>query len=201
LAAVLAHQWQWHHVAITTIAMTSHRADYGLRFATPFQDVVETNAESFAIDKVWIYGIIRRESAFKLDARSQVGASGLMQLMPATARQQAKKIGIGPPDANYLLTPEGNIRLGSSYLSDMLRQFDGVQALATAAYNAGPRRVEKWIPENKPMPMDAWIDSLPYTETREYVKAVMAYTTIFEWRLKESVTRLSERMGEQVPAK
>lgn len=201
LAAVLAHQWQWHHVAITTIAMTSHRADYALRFATPFQDVVETNAESFAIDKVWIYGIIRRESAFKLDARSEVGASGLMQLMPATARQQAKKIGIDPPDANYLLTPEGNIRLGSSYLSDMLRRFDGVQALATAAYNAGPRRVDKWIPETKSMPMDAWIDSLPYTETREYVKAVMAYTTIFEWRLKESVTRLSERMGEQVPAK
>lgn len=197
LAAVMAYNWQWYHNAITTIARTTHRSDYQLRFPTPYKDLVKENAERFDIDASWIYGIIRRESAYRIDANSFVGATGLMQLMPATARIQAKKLGMGRIDRSYLLTPEGNIHLGSAYLNNMLRRFSGIHAPATAAYNAGPRRVEKWLPDEK-MPMDAWVDSIPYKETREYVKAVMAYATIFDWRLYESAKRISDRMGESI---
>ena len=197
LAAVMAYNWQWYHNAITTIARTTHLNDYQLRFPTPYKDLVKQYAAQFDIDVSWIYGIIRRESAFKLDAASGVGATGLMQLMPATARIQARKMGMGRIDRDFLLTPEGNIQLGSSYLDDMLRRFSGTHALATAAYNAGPRRVEKWLPDDE-MPMDVWVDTIPYKETREYVKAVMAYATIFDWRLYESSKRISERMGKSV---
>lgn len=197
LAAVMAYNWQWYHNAIITIARTTQLNDYQLRFPTPYQDLVKQFAEKFDIDVSWIYGIIRRESAFKLDAASSVGATGLMQLMPGTARIQAAKLGIGKIDGSFLLTPEGNIQLGSSYLDDMLRRFTGRHALATAAYNAGPRRVEKWLPDEE-MPIDAWVDTIPYKETREYVKAVMAYATIFDWRLFESSKKITERMGKTV---
>jgi len=197
LAAVMSYNWQWYHNAIITIARTTHLNDYQLRFPTPYKDLVQQFAEKFDVDVSWVYGIIRRESAFKLDAESGVGATGLMQLMPGTAKIQARKLGLAGVDRNFLLTPEGNIQLGSSYLDDMLRHFSGTHALATAAYNAGPRRVEKWLPDVV-MPMDVWVDTIPYKETREYVKAVMAYATIFDWRLFESTKKISERMGKTV---
>ncbi|MFV2058561.1 MAG: transglycosylase SLT domain-containing protein, partial [Thiohalomonadales bacterium] len=172
LAAVMAYNWQWYDNAIVTVARTGHRADYKLRFPTPHKDTFQVYAQTYGIDISWMYGVARRESAFKVDARSRVGALGLMQLMPGTARLQSRQLGINKPKMSDLLQPESNIKLGGAYLHQMLLRFEGSQAIATAAYNAGPARVRKWIPSKSGMPIDVWVDTVPYKETREYVRAV-----------------------------
>ncbi len=194
-AAILAHEWQWYDNAILTVARTGHRSDLDLRFPTPYKEVIFLNAQTYNIDPSWIYGVTRRESAFNVIARSNAGALGLMQLMPGTARWQSKKLGLDRPSINEILTLDQNILLGSAYLNQMLTKFSGNQVLATAAYNAGPNRVLKWLPdEGSSVAADVWVDTLPYKETREYVRAVMAYATIFDWKLKEQITPLKERM-------
>jgi len=193
-AALLADQWGWHSNAILTIAKTSHRRDYDLRFPMPYRDLVFVNAETHGIDPSLIFGVARRESAFRTDARSSVGALGLMQLMPGTARMESKRLGRHKMSQKEILEADNNILLGSSYLNRMLERFGGNQALATAAYNAGPRRVDSWIPESVPVSSDIWVDTLPFKETRSYVRAVMAYSTIFNWKLDEKITPLTARM-------
>lgn len=192
-AALLAHEWQWHDNAILTVAKTRHRTDLGLRFPTPYRDLVFLNAETYDLDPSLIYGVARRESAFKIDARSGAGALGLMQLMPSTARYQSRLLGVSRPSNADLLTSDKNIFLGSAYLNNMLRRFDGNQVLATAAYNAGPNRVDRWIPEFG-VSADIWVDTMPIRETRDYVRAVMAYSIIFNWKLDGEVKTLKTRM-------
>lgn len=195
LAAILAHEWEWHDNAIFTVAKTRHRKDLDLRFPTPYRDLIFNTAENYGLDPEWIYGVARRESAFNVVARSSAGAMGLMQILPSTARIQSKSLGLGSPSYSDLLNSDRNILLGSSYLNKMLKRFSGNQVIATAAYNAGPNRVSKWLPKqgNKISP-DVWVDTIPYKETREYVRAVMAYATIFDWKLNQSITPLRERM-------
>ena len=136
------------------------------------------------LDVSWLFAIARQESAFAVNARSGAGARGLMQLMPATARQTAKKIGLKPAK-NSLYDPEYNITLGSNYLSMMYKRFGSNRALATAAYNAGPRRVKGWIKSSPALPIDVWIETIPYDETRGYVKNVLAFDVIYQHRLGE----------------
>jgi len=193
-AAILAHQWGWHSNAILTIAKTSHRSDYDLRFPMPYRDLVFINAQTHGIDPSLIFGVARRESAFRTDARSSVGALGLMQLMPGTARMESRRLGRHKMSRKEILEADNNILLGSSYLNRMLERFGGNQALATAAYNAGPGRVDSWIPEAAPVSSDIWVDTLPFKETRSYVRAVLAYSTIFNWKLDEKITPLTARM-------
>ncbi|MDQ4147883.1 MAG: lytic transglycosylase domain-containing protein, partial [Pseudomonadota bacterium] len=145
-----------------------------------------------------IYGIMRRESAFAAKAVSPSGALGLMQLLPGTAAFTAHKFGLSAPTGNEIFDPKRNIELGSAYLSDMLRRFSGNQALATAAYNAGPERVETWLPEKDALPTDAWVENIPYYETRDYVKAVLAYAAVYESKLGEDPMPLAKRM-EPIP--
>lgn len=197
-AALLAHDWGWHYNAIITVAQTAHRSDYDLRFPTPYRELVLGNADSNGISPSLIYGIARRESAFRPTARSSVGALGLMQLMPGTARLESRLLGRQRPSYSEILDEENNILLGSSYLKRMLERFGGNNALATAAYNAGPRRVDSWIPKSDTIPSDIWVDTLPFKETREYVRAVLAYATIFDWRLDQKITRISSRMFDVI---
>jgi soluble lytic murein transglycosylase len=194
LAAVLAHEWQWHDNAIVTVAKANYFKDLDLRFPTPFEETIRMNAQTYDLNPSWIYGVMRRESAFNVTARSSAGALGLMQLMPHTARLTSRLLGLSKPSTSDILTSEQNILLGSAYLHRMLNKFDGNLVLATAAYNAGPNRVKQWLPKNNSIPADIWIETLPYKETREYVRAVMAYSTIFEWKLDEDITPLRERM-------
>ena len=194
IAALLAYEWEWYDNAIITVAKTGHMADLELRFPTPFKDLVYMNAQTYGLDPSWIYGVTRRESAFNAHARSSAGALGLMQLMPSTARFQSKQLGLSRPSVSDILSTEQNLLLGSAYLNYMLTKFSGNQVLATAAYNAGPNRVLQWLPKDGLMPADLWIDTLPYRETREYVRAVMAYATIFDWKLKQQITPLHKRM-------
>ena len=197
-ATIISHDWGWHHNAITTIAKTSHRKDYDIRFPTPYRDLIFDNADNHGVDASLIYGVARRESAFHENARSSAGALGLMQLMPGTARLESKRLGRKRPSRNDILAAETNIFLGSSYLNRMLERFGGNQALATAAYNAGPRRVDRWIPKEEAVSSDIWVDTLPFKETREYVSAVLAYSTIFDWQLEKKTTLISSRMYSEI---
>ena len=191
IAASLAHQWQWHDYAIRTIAKGKYYDDLGIRFPMPFTNQVEKYASKRKLEPAFVYGIIRRESAFNPQARSPVGARGLMQLMPATAKEVSKNLNLKSPTRSDLYRPAFNINLGSKYIADMLSKFSGHRALASAAYNAGPHRVKAWLPEDSELPADVWVDTIPFTETREYVRAILAYTALFEWKRTQNPTRLS----------
>jgi len=128
------------------------------------------------------------------DARSGVGALGLMQLMPHTAREVSRSLGLARPQPRDLLEPERNIRLGTGYLRRMLDRFGGNEVLATAAYNAGPNRVQAWLPDKGRVAPDVWIEQIPFRETRDYVRAVLAYATVFDWKLHGKPKPVSQRM-------
>lgn len=193
-ASKIAQAWNWHDRAIFTMGKTRYRDDIELRFPMHLNKKVFNWSSQRNIDPAWTYAIIRRESAFMPDARSSVGAMGLMQLMPNTARQVAKQFKIRYRGRNSLLATNTNISLGTGYLEKMLGKLNRQQVLATAAYNAGPHRVSKWLPERHNMDAIRWIETIPYTETREYVSNVLAYMVIYEHLMNRPVTRLRHRM-------
>lgn len=194
-AAKLASRWQWHDSAIKTVAKTSHRTDYDLRFPMPYKKLVFKNAKLKNLDPSVIYSVMRRESLFDPGAGSPVGALGLMQLMPRTAKQVAKSMGLKRPRKNDILKIENNINFGTQYFKKVMSKFDNNTALAAAAYNAGPYRVKKWLPENNVMEADLWVETIPFNETRKYVKAVLAYSSIFDKALGKD-TKISSRMDD-----
>lgn len=194
-AATLASKWQWHDSAIRTVARTEHRSDYSLRFPMPYKQQVMAHAEERKLDPSLIYGVMRRESLFDPLARSSVGALGLMQLMPSTARNVASSLGMKRPRTIDILSVENNIRFGTHYLSTVMNRFDNNVALAAAAYNAGPSRVKSWLPRDETMSADLWVETVPFKETRNYVQAVLAYSTVFDRSLGKQ-TLMSSRMGD-----
>ena len=194
-AATLASKWQWHDSAIRTVAKTPHRSDYSLRFPMPYRQQVMQHAEARELDPALIYGVMRRESLFDPLARSSVGALGLMQLMPSTARRVAKSLGMKRPRKSDILRVENNIRFGTAYLRTVMNRFDNNVALAAAAYNAGPGNVKRWLPKNSIMSADLWVETVPFKETRNYVQAVLAYSTVFDKSLGRS-TLMSSRMND-----
>ena len=200
LAANLADQWGWHDRAIATAAKAKYWSDLSLRFPIAHRSLIEQNAQQQKIDPALIYGVIRQESAFMEDARSRVGAMGLMQLMPGTAKMTSRKLGMRYPGQKRLLQAQDNIHLGTAYLRKMLDRYDNSPVLAAAAYNAGPHRVKRWLPEKK-LPASLWLLRIPFQETHGYVQRVLAYATVFDWRDKRPVTRLSARMPDVNPAK
>ncbi len=193
-ASKLAQLWGWYEQSILTMASTSHRDDLPLRFPLLFKDEVLALSARKGLEAAWTYGVIRRESAFTTDARSSRGAVGLMQLMPATAKRISRSEKVRYRGSRTLLQPETNLKLGTGHLAKMLKRFDDQTVLATAAYNAGARRVKKWLPENTAMEADRWIETIPYKETREYVSNVLAYTVIYSNRLGHEEQRLDQRM-------
>lgn len=192
--AVLASEWQQHSQAIRSLAKAQRWNDIELRFPIAHKGPIIQSADKNKIDPAWVYGVIRRESAFSRDAKSSVGAVGLMQLMPKTAKYIGRKIGVKKTSYKDLIKAENNIQLGTAYLSYLADKFNGNRVLATAAYNAGPRRVDSWLPKRGSIPADQWIDSIPFTETRNYVKAVLEYTAIFNSLLNKRYDRLKDQM-------
>lgn len=144
------------------------------------------------MDVSLLYALARQESAMYERAQSPVGASGLMQLMPATAADTAQKLGEIPPSPNALTNAETNVRLGSAYIKGLLDQYDGNRVLATAAYNAGPGRVRKWRRESSGQPVDLWVENIPYKETRNYVQNVLVFNAIYQDRLNRPVNFLTD---------
>ena len=198
-AAKLAEQRGWHDRAIFALARTGYWDDLELRFPLEHAELVEENASRQGIDDAWVFAVMRQESAFMNNARSHAGAMGLMQLMPATARNVARKVlRQAPPRRHELLEPDTNIALGSAYLRQVKNKLGGSMVLATAAYNAGPHRVTGWLPE-KTLPADIWIELVPFAETRGYLRRVLAYMVIYEKRMGKDPTRLAERLHPVPP--
>lgn len=181
-AGQLAKQWHWYDRMLTTAIKGGLYRDTTLRFPLAFRQQVVTAAEKAALDPAWIYGIMRQESHFMTDAKSNVGALGLMQLMPATARLLLKVLHF---DLNEnILDAQINIQLGSRYLKDLYARYDSNIAAATAAYNVGPSRVDKFLPFYKEVGEDVWVEILPWQETRNYVKSVLLNMAIYKMQLK-----------------
>ena len=182
-AAQAATQWGWHRQAIQAAIATSHWDDLDLRFPVAYPELILVQARAADVDPGWLYAIARQESAFMPDARSSAGALGLLQVMPRTARITARKYGIPYKRSRELLDPATNVRIGSFYLGEMLERFDRNRVLASAAYNAGPQRVHRWLKDIPANPADIWIESIPLAETRNYVQNVMVFSYIYGVRL------------------
>ncbi len=194
-AAILAHKWGWLDRAILTLAKTSYRDDLSLRFPIAHKNTVIKFSKKAKIDPAWAMAVIRRESAFAPDARSHVGARGLMQLMPRTARSVARTLKTRLRGTRQLYKADFNIHLGTTYLKLELNKFSGHKALATAAYNAGPNRVKQWLRAHKSKKAaDIWIESIPFKETRNYTRAVLTYMAIYERRMGLKPKRISDRL-------
>lgn len=184
-AARVAQNWGWYEQSIQTLLDSDRWDDLRIRFPLAYHDTFLSESKAADIPVTWSLAIARQESAFMPDARSTAGALGVMQLMPATARITADSFGIDYRDTNDLKDPVTNISLGTAYLGQMFRRFDNNRILASAAYNAGPRRVEKWIEKNG-SDFDVWIETLPFSETRNYVENILFFSVIFAYRLDQA---------------
>jgi soluble lytic murein transglycosylase len=188
-AAALAQRRRWPKRASLTLAKSGYWDDLTLRFPLLHRDIVSNQAAVTDLDTSWIFAVLRQESIFDPKAQSRAGAIGLMQLMPATAQEVAASLGLPRPARDELFAPRLNITLGSAYLAGMQRRFGGNMVLATAAYNAGPSNVDRWLPGH-PVDADIWIATIPWHETRGYVRRVLAYRLIYDYRLGRPITPL-----------
>ncbi len=198
-AAVLADRWGWHDRAIITAGRSGYTSDLDIRFPILHREMVEKQAKRQRLDPGWVYGVVRQESAFNPEARSSVGALGLMQLMPKTGRRVGRKLELSIKSNKAILNVDNNITLGTAYLRMVLDRNLGHIALATASYNAGPHKVVRWLPEADQLPADIWIETIPYSETRNFVKNVLAYTAVYETRMGGEQRRLSQRLPAVLP--
>lgn len=197
-AAQVALSVGWYDRAYAAIKRTGLKSALAYLFPTPHRELVSQTAALNSVANAFVYGVIRQESAYIPDVKSPAGAVGLMQLMPATAKDMGKKLGVSAP-AWKLIDSELNIRLGIQYLNFVLRRFDDNTVLAAAAYNAGPHRVKQWL-AGESLPADIWVETIPFDETRDYVKGVLFNTTVSDWRLKNrALTRLRMRMPDVLP--
>ena len=195
-AAQLACDREVWDRCINTSDRTRSEIDMDQRFPAPLREDVSARAREIGLDPAFVYGLIRQESRFIMDARSGVGASGLMQLMPATARWTAKKIGL--PYSPALITDrDTNLRLGNAYLKLVLDEVGGSQPMAAAAYNAGPGRPRKWR-EGPVLDPAVWAENIPFAETRDYVKKVLSNATYYALALGGKGTTVRARLGRPV---
>jgi len=193
-AADLACQRQVWDRCINTSDRTKEVMDFDQRFPMPLREIVVRRANDIKLDPAYVYGLIRQESRFIMDARSHVGASGLMQVMPATAKWTAKKIGLTNFTPDQITDREVNVAIGTGYLKLVLDDFEGSMPMATAAYNAGPSRPRNW--RNGPVLEAAiWAENIPFQETRDYVKKVLSNTTNYAAILTRQPQSLKARLG------
>lgn len=181
--ARLAYEMGWYFPAIRTISQAQYWDDLDVRFPMAHREHLVREAKNRDIHSSWVFAVTRQESAFMADAKSGVGAMGLMQLMPATAKETAKRFGIPLSSPQLAYRPEINIQLGAAYLSQIYGQFNGNRVLASAAYNAGPGRVRQWLRGADHLSYDVWIENIPFDETRQYVQNVLSYSVIYGEKL------------------
>jgi soluble lytic murein transglycosylase len=181
---------------INTSDRTRAEVDLKQRFPTPFREQVLARAKQTGLDPAVVYGLIRQESRFIMDARSGVGASGLMQLMPATARWTAKQVGMAW-SPSLINDRDVNLLLGNTYLRRVLDDFGGSLAMATAAYNAGPGRPRRWR-EGATVEAAAWAENIPFNETRDYVKKVLSNSVYYSAVLGQPVPSLKALLGPPI---
>jgi len=172
--------------------------NFSLRYPLPFRELFSEYAKTYDLDEAWILGIVRQESRFITDARSSAGAAGLMQVMPSTARFVAQKNGLRRIDMRSVSEAKTNITLGTGYLRMVLDQL-GSQVLASAAYNAGPSRARRWRDSGRPLEGAVYAETIPFPETRDYVKKVMANAVFYSALTQKEVTPLKARLGSIPP--
>ena len=200
-AADFACQREVWDRCINTSERTKGVFDMEQRFPMPHKDAVVQRATQIGLDPAYVYGLIRQESRFIMDARSGVGASGLMQVMPATARWTAKKIGLADFQTTQLNDRDTNIAIGTGYLKLVLDDFAGSMPLAAAAYNAGPSRPRSWRGASGSPVLEAaiWAENIPFAETRDYVKKVLSNTTAYAALISGQPQSLKARLGAVGP--
>ena len=182
--ALVAHQQGWHIGAISILAQNKIWDNLNLRFPIKYRQEIESLARQHRIKTSEIYAIIRKESIFQEEIKSAAGALGLMQVMPATASDTARKYGISYGGSGQLTNPSTNLAIGTQYLSNRLQEFRSL-AVAAASYNAGPNRARQWLDKYPNLPLDEWIAQIPFNETRDYVKKVMEYEKIYDYLLRQ----------------
>ncbi|MGS1118163.1 transglycosylase SLT domain-containing protein [Castellaniella sp. UC4442_H9] len=199
-AAEFARQQQIYDRVVNTSLLTKHVVDFSQRFIAPFEGQVAAKAQLINLDPAWVYGLIRQESRFITDARSHVGASGLMQLMPATARWVARKIGMTSFQPSQVNDFDTNTVLGTHYLNMVLQDLGGSQLLATAGYNAGPGRPKRWRAAlQAPVEGAIFAETIPFTETRLYVKNVLSNAVYYATLFSGEPHSLKARLGTISP--
>jgi soluble lytic murein transglycosylase len=196
-AADMACRFEVWDRCINTSERTKSVVDFEQRFPMPYKAAVVARSAEIGLDPAYVYGLIRQESRFIMDAKSGVGASGLMQVMPATAKWTAKKIGLTAFQAHHITNRDTNIAIGTGYLKLILDSFDGSMPLAAAAYNAGPGRPRSWRGQSGAPMMEAaiWAENVPFNETRDYVKKVLSNTTSYAALITGKPQSLKARLG------
>jgi soluble lytic murein transglycosylase len=187
------HKWGWHNQTIALLGTARYWDALDLRFPVLYGNEMRQASANVGVDASWLLAIARQESAFNPQARSHAGAMGLMQVMPATGKQIGGWLNKPLNQDSELYNPARNIEMGSFYIRRMQDQFQSNPVLATAAYNAGPHRVSRWLPEQT-MPADIWVENIPFTETRRYVRAVLSFAATYDYQLEVPIKRMSERM-------
>ncbi|MCX4186375.1 transglycosylase SLT domain-containing protein [Methylophaga sp. OBS4] len=193
LIAMITHDWGWHNQTIALLGKAQYWDALDLRFPVLYDHQMLKAGQTQGLDPSWLFAIARQESAFNPEARSHAGAMGLMQLMPATGKLISKLINRPLRQLTELYNADTNIELGSAYLKRMYDENQRNPVLATAAYNAGPHRVTRWLPPEN-IDADIWVENIPFNETRHYVSSVLSYAAIFDSQRKQSIKPLSERM-------
>ena len=193
-AAEFANRTDHFDRAINAAEKTVSQHDYTLRYLAPYREKVEPRAKELALDPAWVYGLMRQESRFVIQAKSSAGAQGLMQVMPSTAKWVAKKIGLSSYHPKQAMDMDTNITLGTNYMKMVLEGLDNHPVLASAAYNAGPGRAKKWRADTS-LEGAVYVESIPFSETRDYVKKVMSNTMYYNALFNGKPQPLKSRLG------
>jgi soluble lytic murein transglycosylase len=193
-AAALASQNEWYERSIHTAERTTILHDFALRFPAPYRDVMREYTNELELDEAWVYGLVRQESRFVTTARSSAGAGGLMQIMPSTAKWIAKRLRLRNYHKRQLNIVDTNISMGTYYLRDIMDSLDNLPVVASAGYNAGPRRAARWRGD-KPLAGEIYAETIPFTETRNYVKKVMSNTMYYARLFQQTPVSLRTRLG------
>ncbi|MEH6444156.1 MAG: transglycosylase SLT domain-containing protein [Oceanospirillaceae bacterium] len=175
----IANSWGWYIQGIRIAAKLKTWDELDIRFPRAKNKLFAKLGKERGIGSTWPVAIARQESAYNQYAQSPAGARGFMQLMPATAKSTAKKYNVPYKNKSDLFDPQTNISLGTAYLNQMMAKFNN-QAHSTAAYNAGPHRAERWIKSRGTLPLDIWMETIPFNETRKYVQNVLTYSVIYD---------------------
>ncbi len=193
-AAEIARRNEMYDRAINTANRTVQLHDFSLRYLAPYREALRGHIQQQGLEEAWVYGLMRQESRFVTAAKSNVGASGLMQIMPATARWIARKLGMKDYHRTLVRQVETNLTLGTYYMKTVLSWFDNNPVLASAAYNAGPSRARQWR-GNTPLEGAIYTETIPFDETRDYVKKVMSNTVYYAQLFGQPPRSLKQRLG------
>ncbi|NOT18850.1 MAG: lytic transglycosylase domain-containing protein [Sideroxydans sp.] len=194
VASIVAQRNEMHDRSINAANRTVELHDFNLRYPAPYREAMQAPLKEHALEEAWVYGLMRQESRFTQNAKSTVGAAGLMQIMPETAQWAARRIGMKSYRKALIHDTDVNLRLGTYYMKNVYSQFGDNPVMASAAYNAGPSRARKWR-GNIALEGAIYAETIPFDETRDYVKKVMSNTLIYAKLFGQTTASLKQRMG------